>query len=808
MDIDSAKNKFDQLKSDWEKGRAKVDTEQDTRFQMIDQVLVEVLGWPRFDIQTESHVESGYADYLLKIADRPKFVVEAKRAGKILLDTKKSTVSAYQADGAALKSASDGLKQANNYCFDTGAPFAALTSGFEWIAYWAIRSDGMPARRGKTIVFPCLESISDNFALFFDLFSPDGVQDQRYQIVIHEKEGLAVQAVEKLDSVISPSEVKMLKISPLSKDLETVFRGFFSTISSEDDLDMLSSCFVESKESREADVSLEKIAKNLINKIDVVEPAKGGELESRLRDAIELNKAEFVLIIGNKGAGKSTFIERFFRLVLDKKLTSRCLLVRVNLANSDGDRKRIGTWLTERLIREIELALFDNGRPTFKKLQGVFYSEYQRWRSGEHQPLYERDRQEFKEKFGEWIRNLIDDKPEKYLRHLLRNAVSSRKLMPCLIFDNTDHFPQDFQEQVFQFAQSIHSAVFSFMICPITDRTIWQLSKSGPFQSYDTTAFYLPVPSTKDVLKKRVSYLKNVVSSGDQQTAGEYLLSKGIRVKINDLEAFAACIDDVFIHTDYISRTVGWLSNHDIRRSLKLAERIILSPFIGIDDLVKIFLSKKTLNVERRRISKALFLGDYNQFNQTNSELVLNLFEVNPENLSSPLLRLSILRLLMDKEFSSTQAESAYVTVEQVQNYFESMGANRSLVVHDISLLLEYRLVEPYDPSTTDVTDSLKVRVTHSGQIHYEFAQNDFVYMQCMAQSTSVRRTGAVDGIKKVLQRSGKRTRNDWDEIKRVFAEYLLKQDSIFLNVPEMDAYRSQKQLRQDFESNWANIGD
>jgi ABC-type lipoprotein export system ATPase subunit len=65
------------------------------------------------------------------------------------------------------------------------------------------------------------------------------------------------------------------------------------------------------------------------------------ELEDQIRSAIELKKGEFVLIIGNKGAGKSTFINRFFRLVLDKQLRNNCLVLRVDLANSDGNQATI-----------------------------------------------------------------------------------------------------------------------------------------------------------------------------------------------------------------------------------------------------------------------------------------------------------------------------------------------------------------------------------------------------------------------------------------------------------------------------------
>ena len=79
-----------------------------------------------------------------------------------------------------------------------------------------------------------------------------------------------------------------------------------------------------------------KITRNLINRVEVVDATRGTELLQHLRSAIETQRGEFVLIIGNKGAGKTTFIDRFFRLVLSAQLRQRCLLARIDVAELLG----------------------------------------------------------------------------------------------------------------------------------------------------------------------------------------------------------------------------------------------------------------------------------------------------------------------------------------------------------------------------------------------------------------------------------------------------------------------------------------
>jgi hypothetical protein len=101
--------------------------------------------------------------------------VEAKRTSNLLIDTKQPRMAWYKVSGSALKSAVEGLEQAKRYCTDTAVLFSALTTGIEWIGFWAVRTDGVPPKEGKAVVFPSLKAIQQDFAVFYDLFSPEGM---------------------------------------------------------------------------------------------------------------------------------------------------------------------------------------------------------------------------------------------------------------------------------------------------------------------------------------------------------------------------------------------------------------------------------------------------------------------------------------------------------------------------------------------------------------------------------------------------------------------------------------------------------
>jgi predicted type IV restriction endonuclease len=86
MNIDSAKERFDTICEELKQNNIPLETEQDVRFQIIDRILIEVLGWDREGIRTEPHVDSGYVDYLISTGGRNKFVVEAKRVSNTKLN--------------------------------------------------------------------------------------------------------------------------------------------------------------------------------------------------------------------------------------------------------------------------------------------------------------------------------------------------------------------------------------------------------------------------------------------------------------------------------------------------------------------------------------------------------------------------------------------------------------------------------------------------------------------------------------------------------------------------------------------------
>ena len=800
--LDAAKLAFDEIHQFAIANAEKINTEADARLHLIDRILIDVLGWRRDGIRAEPHSEAGYLDYLLSAGGRNVFVVEAKKTSIPLVTTKLPDYRFYKVGGAALREAQDGISQAAAYCSAKSVPFSVLTNGNAWIGFRPIRLDGIEYRDGAAAVFPDLNAANVKFAEFYDLFSQEGVAQKLYSVYLDREEGSALSAVEPLHSLIPATEIFLMPKTDLARDLDQLFDEFFKAITGETDEELLLHCFVESPESREADRSLTKITRDLLSHVQSIRTDTGLELRREIEASFESKKGQIVLIVGNKGAGKSTFIDRFFRFVLSRDLREKCLVLKVNVALATGNLDRLQEWLTDSLIFAAERALYPGRTPTYDELLGIFFDHYQRWSTGEHKHLYDVDIDGFKIKFGEYIATRRRDKPEEYLSSILKRAIRQRTIIPCIVFDNADNFPVDIQDAVFQYAYSIFRAVpLSVIVVPITDRTIWRLSKAGALQSYSAKTLYLPIPSTKTVLEKRVQFIRRKLDEGVEKS-GQYFSSRGLRIKMENMSAFAACVEEAFINTDYIARRIGSLTNYDLRRSLELSQRIITAPILKVDELVSAYFSRSQVSIPEMKIVQALLYGEYNKFRQDAHEYVLNLFSPEANTLNSPLLRTSILRLFIDRKNASKDLADSYLPYEESENYFESMGVAPRSLLSAVKELLGYRLLEPYEPNSEDVTPTTRLAITNSGQMHFEMAFSDPVYVEQMALTTSVRSEKLIRDLFDITSR--KMGVRDWYLVRRRFATYVLDEDTLFMSCPSHSAYDAQRQVRREF-GKWAS---
>jgi Predicted type IV restriction endonuclease len=773
--------------------------EAQTRFHVIDEFLIQELDWRKDAIRVEPYIEgAGFADYAFFSSGRCRAVLEAKRDGLELCSVKQAQMAIVALDGSALKGAADGISQAIGYAARFGSAIGLVTNGHQWIMFLASRSDGKPPNEGLAVVFPSLDAIVDSWAEFYDFMSEAGLQEHRLASFLREKEAGEIPVAVSYYRALDRSQKRVPQVSELAFSLSELFRKSFIKINTNSKKALIE-CFVETRASKETDVAFEKIVNDLIDRalrrLDTIDVSNPGNLQGLIESSVELRSGEFVLLVGNKGSGKTTFIDRFFSKILPLNLKDRVLHLSVDLLKSEGSDFHLTDWMSGELIRQAERELF-GPVPTYDQLRGAFWPMYNRMSTGELAPLYKRDREGFRQRFGEDLSVFRRDQPREYLIELLKRSLVGQQRLPVLVFDNVDHLPRSTQDKVFQYAVGLSTSVASFMLCPVTDTTVWSLSKAGPLQSFHSRAFFLPVPSLKDVFAKRLDVLQSELRDTGDAKGKSALVGQGMRLTIDDIQSFCAAVESIFVSTSDITAVIGRLCNYDVRRSLELSGEVLSSPWIGLEELLRMYVAKGEVRPKRTNLMTALVLQKGTIYDEDKHNFLINVFARPAGTLASPFMLLYMLRFLslVDEKASSTR--DRFVSVSQLWDKFHSLGVHRETFRYYVDRLFARALLEAYDPSERDLRDETLIRISPAGSAHLRLVFSDNVYVSQLALVTALTN----EAVSISIREEALKTYQGWMKICNLLLTQLRAEDSRVFPTVSDDLYPWIVSVRGDIE--------
>jgi hypothetical protein len=154
--------------------------EAQNRFQFVDRLLLECLGWEHPYIEVENINElGGKADYIL--GKPPRAVLEAKREA-VIFETlpigKPTIIRKLQPLLRVSKEFETAVTQVIPYCALRGASIAIVCNGPQLALFQALVV-GYPPLEGECYLFNGFQAYIDNFALLWSLLSPEGIAENR-----------------------------------------------------------------------------------------------------------------------------------------------------------------------------------------------------------------------------------------------------------------------------------------------------------------------------------------------------------------------------------------------------------------------------------------------------------------------------------------------------------------------------------------------------------------------------------------------------------------------------------------------------
>jgi GTPase SAR1 family protein len=691
--------------------------EAKTRLLIIDEVL-SLLGWSKNEYEPEQATSTrSYTDYRLTIEGQPRLIVEAKRIG-VVNPLPKSIqrpeyfnsflYNNYESEMTML------LKQCQDYCVQCGVPYALATTGEVWIILIGFKH-GIEWGKLKSFVFHSLDDIFQRFGSFYGLVSREAIKnnslDEKFGSMVLIKPSTAIRPREYVDQ---PPDIKP---PPERQTIQAFFDQFMGDITRPDQTTLLKHCYVDNYELNEFSRDLQRIL-HYDAALDESELPIDQLDEHKLNKALEYqfgtSKPKTILLVGNVGAGKSTFVHKFVRYTDRPNQTICPIIDLINHATKDiipnrEEEQYLAKLILENLAREFQETI-DPYSPDI--LKGCFEVEVGRFKK-QRKNLVEQDLQKYFLLEEEHIFELSKD-TYKHLVGYIKYARKKRYRV-WIIFDNVDRGSNSYQKFIYSFAHQIAYDANCVTIITLRQDTFLEAQGAGflDVRSSDIV-FQITPPEFRRVVSKRRKYVDWLIENNQipKPLKSDSRLICLLNWHINRL---------VLDESDAIRLLVTSFSLNNIRYGLVMLKDYYTSYHSTFHELYKNYQSEVDFDIqseldykqEYSRFIQAMMLGNSwtyqeDKLDKLDKLYIFNIFSVDPQEKISHFLMLRILAYLsLERNSASSRISIKY---DGMCNDFISLGYQRHHINNATRKLLYAGLVLSPDLPASPVTEA-KVEV-------------------------------------------------------------------------------------------------
>jgi len=660
--------------------------EAETRFQLIDKIILEVLGWTRDDISVEERVtEDGnntYADYVLRTISTC-LVIEAKRAGSFELkvpDVRHRRLNATFVAGD-LKTP---INQARDYARSKSIPFAVVTNGEAWIIYPASRVDGISFAKSTAIIFPNLESaLADDFYEFKSLLGRESVVNGSLEEkLLGEKTDQIDERRLRLFFQNHSANHARNELYPLVED--AVELALTNSLV-EDQPELLEKSYVRSAENKRFDnvirMKLQRHKPLFKKKPTRPLQKKESHIVSAAIEAANTSRSLVLLVLGQVGSGKTTFIH-FTRYITCKemfresKAEAYAQWIYIDFrafSQSENVRDFIYKGLTNHIDSDIFLRNYE------QCIRPAYTNEIHSLKEGALKPI--KDGAVVDQKISEYLLSQMGSVADVNKR--LSYAASKAPVF--LVVDNIDQLSSgEQQSEIFSEAISIAHRNNLNLVIALRESTYVKHRSSSVFDAFDFTPIAIEPPQIRAVLSRRFSIMKDMLMG----RSGEFTAENGAKMKVDDLSKFVDLISSSVLGTN-IGRYIDVLATSDIRLALRMTREYLASGYSNPGRAMQVHLAGKKYVLPLHEALRALMLGTNPVYEEAKSVLG-NPFDSYLHRTRFQMLRLFILSALVRK---ASDADFQYMDGPDIRRATRSLGFGDDEVLQVMQDLCRLRFI-------------------------------------------------------------------------------------------------------------------
>ncbi|MEO4039344.1 hypothetical protein V3N95_08750 [Micrococcaceae bacterium Sec6.3] len=711
--------------------------EAQTRFDLIDDVLKEVLEWPRDCITVESCVEGGYSDY--ELHDRGVIaVVEAKREGvSFVLPTSTKSglcrIAPILSDkaNASLRAA---MVQAINYSSLRGVSPTIVTNGHQWVIFLGSRQDRIPPLEGRALIFPSLVSMKDNFATLYEAAAWPHIKTAKLASLLSDAPEPPPPALSNALSRYPGSRLR----NSLQTNLQILGELLLQDLPSEEQYSnqFMAECYASSG----ALSSYSNMSKELLKSRSAEILPEMGAIEQPATTKSGINPAlseegvsaaashRPIVLLGGVGVGKSTFLQHLV------KVDARSIFEDAIAITVDYGQGATFSSPSEYAIEQIRNDLYEKYNIDIEDadfVEDLYRADLKRFdRSIDGLSLKDEDPTEYSKRRRIFLRERVENRSD-HLKRSIERIIRTRRRQVVVFLDNVDQRDHEDQNEVFLTANELAASWAATVFVTLRPETYYESSRYGAISGYHPRVFSIAPPRTDVMLKKRIEFALKVLETGGEARAPR----GGFSFESENLELFLRALHRNVQDNRQLMELIDNLAGGNMRRALGFVTQFIGSGHVDTGKIIAIERdSPGSYRIPVHEFLRAIMYGDNEYYNPASSP-VANVFILDRPQFRCHFLIPIILDFI--SRHGAVKGSSGYVASEQLYNYLQRLGYEVGECDFALNSMARYRLIEA-PLSNFDAKQTDRARITTVGNYTLTNLIAMFTYLDAVVVATPI----------------------------------------------------------------------
>lgn len=766
-------------------------SETDTRVKIIDPILKVVLGWSEDCIRREPHTDRGYIDYILT-SSHNQFIVEAKKTSVPFKMPKNKVLVNSELLQNTNKELYSAINQARDYAREKNVRFCMVANGVQ-IAITLTYPADKPEY--DTILLNGVDVISANFQLLYSTCNPyeDGYEYLLKQLKVTGQLRAKPPFKRTINSLLTYRDI-VTSNNFLVPYLRPILEEYFGEIN--DDVKKLDKlyCNTEEQNSFGQQISLylrdrSKVFGFPVEEVEVTDHSAGAFSEKYKLSYQSGNGGHVFLLVGNVGAGKSTFLSNFYNRILDDFTRKKLIWVVINfLKFVEDEQTTLQNFINKELSKALKQEALDreiniNSWSTIKAI----YSDYVEELTDGFYAMY-KGSPRLEELLSEKLLEKKTKEPVDYWSRVVSYLRTVHKCDICVVMDNVDHHPSQMQIEITMNALKMSQDYKMLTIVTLRDESFWSLRLSLPMNAYKATAYHIVPPSASKMIQRRLHTARTDNPHRGKQYAD--IGNKSVEFNVND---FLSAIEESLKNDK--NDVFGQFAGGNMRLALDLFDTYITTDHLDVNAFLRRFVQPEA--ILRHEVVKSIGLGNLKYFNSSKTKM-LNLFYQQDDGFYSSFTLLRILEILSRNQQITENANipKGFISIETLATMAYPFCVDEYQLRKSLIPLLQYFLVDSDIGARKMNEDNHHekisyIKITPTGLFYLDNLVSMFTYLELVTYDTPITNQDDFENISKCARQldTGRKTLEKRIALVDAFVEYLTKQedsDFVYLDACNM----------------------